>query len=180
MLCRACCTRGEEIGKATETSPTCAAACLDSAVASLGQHQALAVFCTGWSSRDAKDLCIPQFWTTQGISENPALLEQLKNKKNVIYWIPASEGVKHLSFSLTADHLFCCTRWIISGTRRDFAVGDSFPQAQQPGTAAASPGLSSLLTRWEVHSPWWRPGAPSKLFFPVMVELIFAASTEWH
>lgn len=49
--------------------------------ASLGQHQALAVLCTGWTIRGTKDFCIPQYQTTQGISENPALLGQLKNKK---------------------------------------------------------------------------------------------------
>lgn len=32
MLCRVCCTRGEKVGKAIETSPSCADACLGTAM----------------------------------------------------------------------------------------------------------------------------------------------------
>lgn len=122
MLCRVCCTRGEKAGKTTQPCPTCAAACRDTAFTSLGQHWALDQFCTGWSMSSAKDSSISQFWTTRGFSENPELLEQLKNKK-CDFLDPSLWGGKAL-VPLTAEHLFCCTEWIISGTRCTFTARD--------------------------------------------------------
>lgn len=181
MLCRVCCTRGEKAGKTTQPCPTCAAACRDTAFTSLGQHWALDQFCTGWNISSAKDFSISQFWTTRGFSENPELLEQLKNKK-CHFLDPSLWGGKALVplFDSRAPvllhrvnnqwhtmHFHCQGLILCSHISSGSAVGSSFCLTWVAITADQVGGSQPLMMTQQT-------------VFPVLVELIFAAHAEWH